>query len=336
MDGRENSHTIETDAAQWVARMDRAPLTGPEDRQLQDWLRGDPRRRGAFARARALWLHPETVLTAGSRPVEHAGSQPLESAPPTSQPSGDGTPLRHGRPGFLRWVSALAASLVLSLFLFVSVPVPVAYATAKGEMRRIPLVDGSTLTLNTDTRVDVSEENRGLLVKVRRGEVFIEAAGSEPLQVEVEGRRLEAKAAAFVVRKLDGKPAQVVVQGGRVGLPATQTNPVTLVANTRAFLRAAQDKVQVASLSADQMHRELAWREGKLAFHGETLADAAAEFARYSDTRIVFADIELANAPVTGLFAANNPAGFSRAIAGVFGAQVRQETREEIVVAIED
>ena len=28
------------------------------------------------------------------------------------------------------------------------------------------------------------------------------------------------------------------------------------------------DRVEVTSLSADQMHRELAWREGKLAFHG--------------------------------------------------------------------
>jgi transmembrane sensor len=126
------------------------------------------------------------------------------------------------------------------------------------------------------------------------------------------------------------------VQGGQVGLPATPTKPVTLVANMRASLKAAHGKVEVALLSADQMHRELAWREGKLAFYGETLEYAAAEFARYSDTRIVFADTRLANAPITGLFAANNPAGFSRAVAEVFGAQVRLETRKKIVIASED
>lgn len=336
MDGRESSETIEVAAAQWVARMDRAPLTGLEDRQLQDWLRGDPRRRGAFVRARALWLHPGTLLTAASRSAEHTGPQPFVSAPPRSQVPG-GTPMRHGRQRFLRWTGAVAASLVLSVFLFVSVPVPVAYATAKGEMRRIPLADGSTLTLNTDSRVEVYEENHRPLVKVRRGEVFVEAAANaEPLQVEVDGRRLDARAAAFVVRKLDGKPTQVVVQGGQVGLPATPTKPVTLVANMRASLKAAHGKVEVALLSADQMHRELAWREGKLAFYGETLEYAAAEFARYSDTRIVFADTRLANAPITGLFAANNPAGFSRAVAEVFGAQVRLETRKKIVIASED
>lgn len=336
MDGRESSETIETAAAQWVARMDRAPLTGPEDRQLQDWLRGDPRRRGAFVRARALWLHPGTILTAASRSAEHTGPQPSVSAPPQSQPPG-GTPMRHGRQRFLRWAGAVAASLVLSVFLFVSVPAPVAYATAKGEMRRIPLADGSTLTLNTDSRVEVYEENHRPLVKVRRGEVFVEAAANaEPLQVEVDGRRLDARAAAFVVRKLDGRPAQVVVQGGRVGLQATQTNPVTLLANMRASLRAAHGKVDVAVLSADQMHRELAWREGKLAFYGETLADAATEFARYNDIEIVFADTRLANAPITGLFAANNPAGFSHAVAEVFGARVQQRTRNRIVIASED
>ena len=53
MDGRETSQAIERKAAQWVARMDRGPLDAQEQEELQHWLSGDARRRGAFIRARA-------------------------------------------------------------------------------------------------------------------------------------------------------------------------------------------------------------------------------------------------------------------------------------------
>nr|WP_277399727.1 FecR domain-containing protein [Pseudoxanthomonas sp. LH2527] len=322
-EGRESSRAIEATAAQWVARLDRAPLTPAEDRELQDWLRGDPRSRGAFMRARALWSRPEAILVVADAPA----------AEPTSSPLHQDAALPRDRRRVRHWLAALAASLLLSVFIFVTIPVPTAYATAKGEMRRIPLTDGSTLTLNTDSRVDLYEDNHRLLVKVRRGEVLVEATGDGgSLRVEVDGRYLDAGAAVFVVRKLPGKPTQVVVQNGEVAVPASGKGRELLAANTRASLIAASMDVQVSSLSADQMQRELAWREGKLAFRGETLAEAAAEFARYNDASIEIADARLAALPITGYFAANNPAGFSRAVAGVFGAKMRQETKNRIVI----
>jgi len=321
-EGRESSRAIEAIAAQWVARLDRAPLAPAEDRELQDWLRGDPRRRGAFMRARALWSRPGAILAAAAPAVE-----------PTSSPLQKAGALHNGRRWVRHWLAALAASFLLSVFIFVTIPVPTAYATAKGEMRRIPLTDGSTLTLNTDSRVDLYEDGHRLLVRVRRGEVLVEATGDGgSLQVEVDGRYLDAGAAVFVVRKLPGKPTQVVVQNGEVAVPASGKGRELLAANTRASLIAASMDVQVSSLSADQMQRELAWREGKLAFRGETLAEAAAEFARYNDASIEIADARLTTLPITGYFAANNPAGFSRAVAGVFGVKMRQETKNRIVI----
>jgi transmembrane sensor len=70
--------------------------------------------------------------------------------------------------------------------------------------------------------------------------------------------------------------------------------------------------------------RELAWREGKIAFEGERLDQAAAQFARYSRTRIAIPDPALAAEPVSGLFAAADPVGFSRAVAAIFDAKLDQ------------
>ena len=73
------------------------------------------------------------------------------------------------------------------------------------------------------------------------------------------------------------------------------------------------------------MERELAWRDGQLAFHDDTLASAAAAFARYSRQPIVIRDPALESESVSGLFAANDPAGFSQAIGLAFGVAVRVE-----------
>jgi transmembrane sensor len=64
-----------------------------------------------------------------------------------------------------------------------------------------------------------------------------------------------------------------------------------------------------------QLHRELAWQDGRIAFEGQTLAQAVKEFARYSDTKIVIDDPELAKEEIAGLFKANDPVGFAETIA---------------------
>jgi transmembrane sensor len=227
----------------------------------------------------------------------------------------------------MEWSGAVAASLVVVVMLMATLQMPTAYATAKGEMRSVPLGNGATVTLNTDTRIKVYDDEGRRRIRLLRGEVLIEGAGTAvPTLVEVGGRHLEASAATFIVRKLAGQPTQVLVQDGRVILAEATQAAIPLAPNTGAsFPEGKENGWQLTALSFGQMGRELAWREGKIALQGETLAEAAALYARYSDTPIVIADPDLAQMQVTGLFAVNNPLGFSRAVAEVFDAQVRQE-----------
>ena len=85
----------------------------------------------------------------------------------------------------------------------------------------------------------------------------------------------------------------------------------------------------VRTFDGDDVSRKLAWREGMIAFHGETLGEAAEEFARYSDERIVIDDPEVARRTVVGLFVASDPAGFARAVATSFGLEA-QATSEGV------
>jgi transmembrane sensor len=308
--------------------MDRARLSASETGELKQWLAGDRRRRGAFMRARAVWMRSESARALGPQ------YDPADFRPADAAPAG----LRAGRRRrLMEWGGAIAASLVLVVALMATLQMPTAYATAKGEMRTVPLGDGATVTLNTDTRIQVYDEDGQRRIRILQGEVLIEGAGTAmPTCVEVDGKHLEATTATFVVRKLEGRPTQVLVQEGRVVLAgATQFAQVPLLPNTSLSLSEGKGRGWNQSpLSHGQMGRELAWREGKIALQGETLAEAAAVYARYSDTPIVIADQDLAQMQVAGLFAANNPLGFSRAVAEVFDAEVRQEDGRIIVARV--
>lgn len=290
---RETSQSIDDQAVAWVARMDRAPLSEEDALRLEHWLAGDSRRRGAMLRARAALLRSETAIALG------AGYDPDGFLPAAERPA------RESRRRWLGWGMAAAVGLACLVMLPVTMHSPTAYATERGEIRMVPLGDGSTATLNTTTRIRVRYDGAQRLVTLHAGEVWFEVVRdpARPFVVEVDGRRLTAHGdASFLVRKLDGLPLHVSVHEGHVHLPAAGGS---------------------APLPRAELVREIAWREGRIAFHGETLAEAAAAFDRYSDIRIVIDDRALAREPVTGLFAANDPVGFGRAIGGVFNAEAR-------------
>ena len=83
--------------------------------------------------------------------------------------------------------------------------------------------------------------------------------------------------------------------------------------------------IDVHAQPAENLARALMWREGQLSFAGESLSQAIAEFARYSPQRIVIADAELGHMHISGLFKADNPAGFARAAALSLRANMREE-----------
>lgn len=200
------------------------------------------------------------------------------------------------------------------------------YNTRLGELKVTPLADGSVMTLNTASRVvvNISESRRS--VRLLEGEALFDVAKdvSRPFLVEAGGTLVRAIGTSFTVRRLGDAPVQVLVREGVVevsrrsgsGLP----RPVKVAANTRA-VSSLSSAVSAAAMPVEpaEVRRELAWREGRIAFQGETLGEAAAQFSRYSETRIAIDDPMIAREEITGLFQANDPVGFAQAVASSFG-----------------
>ena len=328
---RDTSRDIDQAASTWAARLDRGPLTPEGEKAFQAWLSGDPRSKGALLRAQALSLMSESAQALGP------GFDPIAFEEP--RPS---RPANLSRRRALTWTggAVAAASLVA---LGVSMPAAGAViSTERGEIRLVPLKDGSTVLLNTESSVRVKYDEGERFVTLLKGEAYFSVARDEmrPFIVEVNGRRLRTAQAGFRVRKLDKDPVEVLVNQGQVDVAApNQTaaaNALELKANTRLILSAPANGLFVAEhpqkITPEAVTRELAWRDGKLAFEGETLKQAADTFARYSDTRIQIRDAGLAREPVTGLFAANDPVGFSRAIARVFDAKLERDGDDVVLI----
>ncbi len=316
---RETSRDIDQAASEWTARLDRGPLTPGQDEAFQAWLQGDPRRKGALLRAQALSMRSESAQALGPDFDPAPFEEPRQSPPGIS------------RRKTLIWAGgAVAATTLVALGLNIP-PAGAVISTGRGEIRLVPLKDGSTVLLNTASRIRIKDDAETRRVTLLEGEAYFSVARDpRPFTVEVDGRRLRTTQAGFRVRKLGGSPVDVLVDRGRVDLAAPNRVDVALGANTRLLL--SDDRSEQPQLIAPEIvSRELSWREGKLAFEGETLSQAAETFARYSDIRIQIRDPELAREPVTGLFAANDPVGFSRAIARVFDATLEQQGDEVIL-----
>lgn len=307
------AHQMDAEAADWAARLDRGPLSAEEEAALQAWLDGDARALGAFGRMRALALSTERARALGP-----------DFDPAVFHPASAYVPRRR----VLAAGGAIAATALIGAgTAWQMLRQRGRFVTGKGETKVVALKDGSVVTLNTSSEMQVDYSDTVRAVELVRGEALFDVAKNKarPFVVAAGDTSVRVVGTSFTVRHLEASPVQVLVREGivEVSKPALSGRaPLRITANTLAV--AQEDQTIAASLvPAAQLQRRLAWQDGHIAFEGETLAAAAAEFARYSDTRIVIEDPALAKEEIAGLFKATDPVGFAQTIAISLNARAR-------------
>ncbi|HEX4635715.1 MAG TPA: FecR domain-containing protein, partial [Rhizomicrobium sp.] len=307
---RLSSREVYDQAAVWVARVDAGSLSDAELQTLDAWLDADTRHFGAYAQARALlepMAQPCAMAQAGPRPVKRR--------------------------------MLLTASIAASLAVLASGAIYTAqvwrqerYSSRIGEMRVLPLSDGSVVTLNTNSEILVRYSKERREIQLVQGEALFDVAKNKqrPFIVVAGSTQVRAVGTSFTVKLLPDQPVQVVVREGVVEVkrPDVPVAPaVRVAANTRA--EAPTDTpIVTEAMPPAEIGRALAWRVGRIAFHGETLDEAAAEFARYSDVRIHIDDPAVGKERITGLFVSADPVGFSKAVAVSFNLRAEISDRD--------
>jgi transmembrane sensor len=334
----------ESAAAAWIARRDTAEWDAAA---FDAWLKESVSHRVAYYRLHAAWLEAGR-LRALSRGSPSAATPTNES---TTDPAGNIGLAPEPAYQSPRTRFALAASIAAILIAAVAVwkveqPAPGRFATVVGGLEAVPLADGSRVTLNTDSELQVAFEPQERVVNLDRGEAYFEVAKdpSRPFIVNVGKKRVIAVGTQFSVRR-DGDEVSVVVTEGTVRLeprerrhglqgdrgptlsasksssgpslssPGGSADSVlsdspgsseVVFVPAGSVARAQADAVLVENVPPGEIEQHLSWRSGQLIFRDTRLRDAAAEFNRYNERKIVIEDPRIANLQLGGVFRSTN------------------------------
>jgi transmembrane sensor len=187
------------------------------------------------------------------------------------------------------------------------------YRTQIGAVTTVPLADGSKVTLNTDSQIHVELGPTARRIKLDKGEAFFDVAkdAARPFIVEISDKRVVAVGTQFEVRR-DNNEMRVLVLEGTVRIEHagifSKTPQTRLAAGSAA--RTAKTAVLIDQPAAAQVEQLLSWRTGYLLFRDTALADAVADFNRYSTRKIVIEDAAIAGIRIGGHFRCDDADAF--------------------------
>lgn len=301
---------IDNEAIEWVARKFARGLSAAESAEFDAWHAADVRHKGAYARAMAI--HNAINLATAPQALSPELSAARERR-------------RGERRGWLRY-GAMAACLVAAVGV-VGLPglrQDQVLATAKGELRKVPLQDKSIATINSGSQIEVAFTKQQRTVNLRKGEAWFEVAKdkTKPFVVESGEARIRAVGTAFSVRRFANGTEVLVTEGtvevwsqGRGSLRRQLTEGET------AFLAQNTNAISVRRQPVE-VNRKLAWREGKLILKNQTLDDAVADFNRYSPKTIVIVDAALREKRLFGQYKLDAPELFAQDVSTVLDVPI--------------
>jgi transmembrane sensor len=311
-------------AAYWLATLSDESCSDAERQQFSEWLRASTRNVEEFLRLSTL-AHAASKHGAlwPDRTVESLIAEARASsnvASLESRRAGAGAPRTHRA---LPWLMAAAIAFIAIGGTFMASSgrwtwFGSTYQTALGEQRSVALEDGSVVELNTHSHLRTRFSRALRAVELVEGEAIFHVAKDvhRPFRVRTGSTDIVAVGTAFNVNADDTRTIVTVLEGRvrvdrraaiRPGRAAggTEPTPIVLDVGDQLIVAPAQPPVR---LSLPDTEKVTSWTQRRLIFEDTSIADAAAEFARYSPRQIRVVDAAIAARKVTGVFDATDPA----------------------------
>src|SRR6266702_181824 len=321
-----NPEDTEREAGDWFARMNADDVTADDHARFETWLRARSCNAKSYAELCATWK-------------EFRKSGPLVRAVYFGQVM-NAVSGRSARSR--RWLAGALAATVGVVVLGVAWNLykqkeATRFQTAIGEQAAVSLPDGSSVDLNTNSRVRVDYSQRERVILLERGEAFFKVAHDtrRPFWVRAGDSWVRAVGTAFNVYLRPTGP-EVTVSEGTVNvvsatsneLPPSDTVTVSAASVTAGEQVAVQGRAEVIrELNSTQLARLLAWRSNSLYFQDEPLGNVAGELMRYTALKIDISDGSLREMPIGGTFQAN-PEGAEALLKSLhdgFGMTIRRD-----------
>jgi len=358
-----NSAEIEATAASWFAKREGGDWNAADQAQLEAWLDSSTAHRIAFVRIMTAWERSGRLKALGAGVPEGTipprgawGFAPPSKAPASMAPRehvesmsgpelvaalseahlprlGASSPRFLRLPRFSTRMRAVAALLIVGTAAgtawYFSRSHTNSYRTQIGALATVPLSDGSKVTLNTDSQIHVELSPALRRVKLDQGEAFFEVSkdGARPFVVDIADKRVIAVGTQFSVRR-ENDDIRVLVTEGRVWIErrgtADKAAQTQLAAGSEA--RTSRTAVLIDRPAPVQVEQLLSWRTGYIIFRDTALADAVAEFNRYSARKIYIEDPAIAGIRIGGNFRSGDADAFLWLLHSGFPINVEQRS----------
>ncbi len=290
-----------------------------DEARFEAWLAQSPNNLLAYWRAEAGW--DRAGLLAAVRPVRRNRTPAFDRRR---------FGLWFGRVAAIVAIAGIGAAAAYQL----TADKTQTYATLVGGHRTVTLADGSRIELNTDTILRVNVGGKGRKVELAQGEAyfFVKHDRAHPFTVKVGDHRLVDLGTKFVVRKDEDRMKVGLIEG------SVQVEDANAWSQKRIAILTAGDvavatpgKVLITKGATSELAEDVAWREGRLIFDHATLAEAAAEFNRYNDQKLVIADAHVAQLTFSTAFPTHGIEAFVRVAQKSLGLRIKRENGEILI-----
>jgi transmembrane sensor len=349
---------IYEEACEWFIECRAGDLDDATRHDFDCWLRKSPEHLSAYLELAAIWnegpmLDPEgkfdrdTLIAQAA--LDRDNVVELSSSRNGSDPSTQDVVARTApthaehRRFRRRQFAAIAASIVLvtaALMLYLQTVRAPTYATAIGEQRSLVLMDGSTVELNSRSKMVVHYSKQGRHVELLQGQALFHVAKdtARPFIVKIGGTFVRAVGTEFDVYQKRDDTVVTVVEGRVAILTDHSIVPPDRGVQTTAIDEPRQSNLEFPTIAPGQVgnimvaageqltvtpkviqiaeHPNIAsataWTQRRLVFESASLADVADEFNRYNDRQLIVGDRGLETFHVSGVFSSTDPASLIR------------------------
>jgi len=284
---------LQDEALDWLVRLNSGRASAGDHRAFQDWRARSPAHDDAAREAETLWQEiGETPMAQAFAAGAFAADAAVVAFAPRRSLS--------RRLWLTGAVAASAALLVGGSGAFGPMAGLFAdHVTRRGERREVVLPDGSVAWLNSESAISVAYRADSRRISLTAGEALFEVKpdGERPFIVSAGGGEAQALGTVYSVRHR-GDAVDVAVAHGRVEVRSGGISAQLLAGQGIRYaggrLLSAVHPVDAAATTG--------WSRGKLIFNARPLREVIDELQRYRFSRLVIADADLGELPVTGVF----------------------------------
>jgi len=293
------------EAARWQLRLAEADLhSSPE---FEAWLR-EPGNRAAWDQVSAPWDYFDRVA--------HDPEMIAAREAALGDAKRAGIPVETPKP-FRPWAAAIAAALLIGILGAGGIwwsNRPDDYQTAVGERRVVTLVDGSRLSLDSDSEVTVRYGKHARDLRLLRGQARFDVTHDRvrPFSVVAGKQKVIATGTAFNI-DMAGPKVLVTLIEGRVLV--VDENDGSAIASPRVVELRVGQQMSTGTAAAPQivpvnLQHVTAWTVGHIMFDDEPLSSVVERVNRYGGTQIVIADPQVGAMKISGVFNSGDVLGF--------------------------